>query len=327
MFKKILVFLVTTQLTTCALKYNMIAPEEIVTGGEEVYFNGIKIPKTLYVSPKVFVVGVLLHEEKPGDNIRPVDTNYMFVDKEVDIRAKDFRKKYTGAKTSAALGFPTFEVEVGREPLEFLIHTFKTKYGVDAWPTNNVGIGNQYGYGYLDPKQFPDEPYFGSSVTHMNPNSSPDLIEQGCYLGSFMGTTPSKPDFSRFEKAPNQMLTMTWQMYQAASKPVPVIYIGYTIATNFNKIDPFFMNEAKPFFHARSVIQYSKSIGLNSATQGASPSGAFLRMALMLDNLADGVVAKTNGLKEKMLVEDMRSKKQEGNISRVQRSEMERIRI
>lgn len=305
-----MIMTVLLNLTSCALKYDIMNNDTIKNKVEDVYFNGIKLKPSIYVSPKIYVVGVVLNEPVEDADMRPIQTETLFIDKSINIQIPDFFTNYKGPKSSQYMDLPVFEVEPGREPLEYLIDTMKKKFGLDCWSSHRVGISNQYGYGYIDPAQVTgDYGYFGSSLHHMDPVLDDHTPMDGSLLGTFFGMVDSKPDFDAFQTPASSEVRNQWMALASKNKPVPAIFIGYTIGTDFKKVDPTIV--AKKGVYKVSFAKLSESIGTQPASYNSTPAQAFVRMALMLDNDADGLITHGQNMMDAMLSEKYKAKDEE----------------
>jgi hypothetical protein len=273
----------------CAVKYEINNNPGIKDNTDPTFLNEIQVKNTLYIAPKVYVVGVLLHEESSEANSRPFETTALLIDKNINVQIPNFFENYKGSSNSNDVQLPTFEVELGREPMEYLLDSMHKKFGILCWESLRVGISNQYGYSFQHPDDVSDTTNFGSSIHQMNPILDDTTDMGGNLLGTFFGMVDSTPDFSKFQTPAGSDVMSAWNKLRSKNKKVPAIYVGYTIGTDFNKIDPRLV-KAKHALAPVNMAEFSTIMGSKSASYNSTPSQAFLRMALMLDNRLDNVV-------------------------------------
>ena len=173
-----------------------------------------------------------------------------------------------------------------------------------------MGISNQYGYEFRNPDDLENIVNFGSSISHMNPVLDDSTPMNGPLLGTFMGMVDSVPDFSKFQTPESSKIQNLWRTLRSKNKKVPAIYIGYTIGTNFSKINPKLLS-AKNAAVTVNLSDFSHTIGTKNASYNASPGQAFIRMALMLDNQSDNLVTHGQNMMENILAEKRHARDEE----------------
>lgn len=202
-----------------AVKYEIEFPEKYVEGDDKVIdatFNDMPISRQQYLMNRIVVTGVVF------DQVNLKDSEFMLVDSGFDLRKDESCN--TSFVSSGPKSLPTFELEYGREPLEYLISMLKIKYGLDVKPNSSVGISNHYGYSL---KSSGSE-YLGSKMSDYNMDADDVSSLYGPLLGSFQSTA--------FNVKPNEMdqtnLTSTfdWSKVQDNDMSmIPVTNIVYML--------------------------------------------------------------------------------------------------
>ena len=197
MMNKTILLVSTIMLTlNCdPVTYDIIFPEkykasaETVDGKVDATYNDMNVMETQFLMNRVRVTGVLINNDLPSKS------QFISVFPDYDLRVED-TKLNTEFEGKTDLILPAFEVEYGREPLEYLLSMLKLKYGINATPNRAIGMANQYGFSVKTSGELSEFP--GSKMADYDMNA--DEIESlngpliGVYLSSSKGVLPSDID-------------------------------------------------------------------------------------------------------------------------------------
>lgn len=162
-----------------SVKYEIEFPEKYRPGEDKIVdatFNDMPIAREQYLMNRVVVTGVVF------DQVNPKDSEFLLVDAAFDLRKADAFNEHFSASGPKVL--PSFEVEYGREPLEYLMGMLKAKFGLDVRPNSSVGTSNHYGYSL---KSSGSE-FLGSKMEDYNLDADDVGALYGPLLGSFQST-------------------------------------------------------------------------------------------------------------------------------------------
>ena len=289
------IFFVLFNNISSSYKYNLFSFGTKADPKSPIYYNDMKVPKDRYFSPKVYVVGILVHENEEGENTRPYDSFTMYLNRKINLKIDPkFIENGGHVETTNDLSLPIFEVEYGREPLEYLKSSMKTHYNIDCWENNSVGMPNQYG---LDLRIEKSDGYPGASIVDYDfENYDPfnEDKQNGPLIGVIQGKSKSNPKFESLTSKPGRNTKNFWDLkhQEGDDRVVPAIYIGYTIGANFNLyVETLGINnsdESKINASTSAFIEYVEVAGVDSvAVHDGGIEASFIKMTMMLDNYED----------------------------------------
>lgn len=170
--------------------YDISFQEKYISSDEEppreidATFNGMPIMRTQFLMNRIKVTAVIIDENEPSAS------NFVSVYPEYDLRSEN-PKDNTEFEGESDLDLPSFEVEYGREPLEYLLSMLKSKYGLDVAPNSMVGMANQYGYSL---KSSELSQYPGSKLADYNMDADSVDSLMGPLIGLYTTTTSQSPN-------------------------------------------------------------------------------------------------------------------------------------
>ena len=233
---------------------------------ETLTYDGGKMNKNIFSSPKIFIVGILMDAEEENQQLMPSEARIIHLNKRLNFKNdKDpLADTLNKLKDVKDIHLPIFELEFEREPLDYLIDSMKEHYKLDCWPVNTVGLTNQYGL-TINPNANKGQHNYGSSVEDYFNADHGDLlntVQKGPLIGTIMGIKNSYPRFNAYEAKISEEENNFWKKQKDDRNftSEPAIYIGYTIAAK-NIISTFKMyKEENPNLE---LINYT--VGMDTA--------------------------------------------------------------
>jgi hypothetical protein len=163
----------------------------------DVSYNGLQLHKTQFPQNRVMVTGIIM------DNDLPSESNFVLINPAYRASNASKDEQSTSEKSSDSksqksedneeqvskldpnqLDLPMFEVEYGREPLEFLMSMLKSKFNLDVVPTNKIGMANSYGFSLKSS----GSTYLGSQMSDYNKDANTVDSLNGPLLGTYLTT-------------------------------------------------------------------------------------------------------------------------------------------
>ena len=311
------IFLVTINFSTSISKYELQDTKKTKFKSDEFYFNRRRIPDTYHSNTKIYVVGVLIHEDEMADDVMPSESEYVYINHHINLSVEpDVLEKTTEFPEDTMMKLPTFELEYGREPLEYLLYSIKSHFGIDCWESHSVGSVNQYGNSFLIPD---DNSYkYPLSIMENLDDETYDPFERLQYKGPLIGTLnqidDTQPRYEYFTSNPGNNTKEFWktQDLKNNTKPTNAIYIGYTVGANFsNFADKFKANDDD--FGAMRTMKFQVAVERDdrdavAATPGTDYEFAFIKMVQNLENVENQIYSQIKDLDDEQR-EIMRRKK------------------
>lgn len=304
----ILITAIVCKEITSSFKYNLkIAGDiDLEKDKDPITFNDLEVKSTKYYAPKVFVVGVLMMDNDPTTNFSPSDTLLLLLNQNIDLSVDpDVLKTGKGLDNMDDVLMPFFEVEYGKEPLQFLLDSMKRKYGLNCWANNSVGYPNQYGASYSENAQ---NRHLMTSLDLENYDPFNTRKQKGPLIGVVQGSAYSTPQVETFSSQASSKITSFWNGKGTAkdNKIMPAIFIGYTIGTNFNEMKKDYGFETPETQFKTSGYQTFRSYANlgkleDSAVQSSNSYSAFVKMAVNLDNISHKKYSEYVGKSEEEL--------------------------
>lgn len=221
MFNKtaLLVLILFITSTTSTVTYTLESPTKYTDSDSkdiDATYNGMPIARKQYLMNRIMVTGVVF------DHVNPKDSFFVTVDPAFDLRkGSEFTSTFEASNEKE---LPSFELEYGREPLEYLTSMLKSKYGLNVYPNKSLGMSNQYGFSL---KTVPADQYPGSKMEHYNHDADDLNSLVGPLLGSYMTTAnnikPNEIDQTNMESK------FDWSSVDNNMDKVPVTNIVYLL--------------------------------------------------------------------------------------------------
>lgn len=186
----LLVSILVLSITTIPVKYEISFQEKYKSSEEEppreidATYNGMPIMRTQYLMNRVKVTAVIIDEQEPSTS------NVISVFPEYDLRSSN-PEDNTEFEGMTDEELPAFEVEYGREPLEYLMNMLKIKYGMDVVPNSMIGMANQYGFSL---KSEGLSAYPGSKMSDYNMDADSVDSLLGPLIGVYQSSTTEEPN-------------------------------------------------------------------------------------------------------------------------------------
>ena len=249
-------------------------------------YNGLKVPERTKQTPRIYVVGLVFHEEKEDTNTHPEDAEYLLIDQKFSESEHPNGQGYTKPEHAQYQKLPYFELEYGREPLEYLQSQILEQYGLETWEVNSCGMGNQYGFDF---KEDMHGSYPRSQIENLD-ELVPSLVEMGPLLGVVQENAPSQFSWYRFTHPLTVDEQKMWEQFQLDNSSVPTMYIGFNLGANLDTLIKKKYEEKEIMSKHKMAVVYS-AIGSGTAVHGFTAQNSFIRMALMLAAInGDGLV-------------------------------------
>lgn len=178
----------------------------------DVFYNDLQLQSEQYLMNRVLVTGVIMTGEKPSQS------DYVTVDSDFDLREGEDQ-----FEMGDSLELPSFELEYGREPLEYFISMMKLKYGLDVVPNNSIGLSNQYGFSLKDS----GSEFLGSKMSDYVKDADNVSSLVGPLIGTYL-TTAYNVDPDQIAQT-NMDAEVEWDSTSDNLQAVPMTNIVYLL--------------------------------------------------------------------------------------------------
>lgn len=234
----------------------------------DVSYNGLQLHKEQYPMNRIMVTGVIMDKEKPSESkFILIDPAMIMNEEEADNSERE--------KDMSRMELPIFEVEYGREPLEYLISMLSSKMGLETKVNSSIGMANAYGFSLKSS----GSTYLGSKMADYNKDADSVDSLSGPLLGTYL-TTIYNEDPKAILQTKDES-TQEWDNH--GMDAIPALNIVYML--NMNEDWP----EGDEEFEKFGAVQAFQDVAKNSVEHAKTNDSFFvISRAMFMENAING---------------------------------------